>query len=76
MYGTRRSQFSRLLKTANKGDKQIWVTPGLDWKDGDKIGLLPTNMRYEESDYAIIITYDIATGLVALDRALDYYHFG
>lgn len=33
-------------------------------------------MKSTESDYAIIKTYDKATGAVTLDRALDYQHFG
>jgi len=48
------------------------VSPGLDWVPGDQLALLPTGMKSTESDYAIIKTYDKATGAVTLDRALDY----
>jgi len=33
-------------------------------------------MRPWESDYAQIQSYDKVTGLVTLDRALDYNHYG
>lgn len=40
------------------------------------IGLAPTTMNWFETDYAIITSYDNATGLVVLDRQLTYYHWG
>lgn len=43
---------------------------------GDKIGLAPTGMKYNDSDYAIINSYDSATGEVTLDRSLTAYHYG
>ena len=33
-------------------------------------------MRFYESDYATITTYDIVTGIAILDRTLNYYHYG
>lgn len=33
-------------------------------------------MKYKESDYAIISSYDSATGEVTLDRSLNNYHYG
>jgi hypothetical protein len=33
-------------------------------------------MRMWESDYAIVQSYDKSSGLVTLDRPLDYYHYG
>jgi hypothetical protein len=33
-------------------------------------------MKHKESDYAIISAYDSTTGLITLDRPLNYYHFG
>lgn len=65
-----------MTKSAARGDTKISVSSGLDWQTGDKIGLLPTGKKHFESDYAVIQSYDAVTGLVTLDRPLDYYHFG
>ena len=76
MYGRPRISRSRLLKTANKGDKSIQVESGLSWEVNDKIGLAPTAVNWFELDYAIIKTYDNVTGITTLDRTLDHYHYG
>lgn len=78
MYGVSRSggARTRLLKTANPGDTQILVEPGLGWQVNDTIGLAPTAMIWQESDYAVVKSYDNSTGAVTLDRKLDYYHWG
>lgn len=76
MYGKKRSQFSRLTATAKSGDSFMYVSPGLDWVEGDKLGIFPTSIRYFEADYAIIASYDTATGKVVLDRKLSFNHFG
>lgn len=76
MFGKRRTQMARLIKQVTKGDKQITLQSGLDWQEGDRIGLLPTGMHYEESDYAVISSYDATSGVAVLDRSLDYPHFG
>ena len=33
-------------------------------------------MRQLESDFAIIESYDPLSGIIQLDRTLDYYHYG
>ena len=76
MYGAKRSQFSRLTKPAQKGDRTLQVATGLDWKDGDKLGIFPTTLKYFEQDYAVVSAYDANTGVVTLDRPLDFYHYG
>jgi len=37
---------SRLAKEVRPGDTSIFVGAGLDWKAGDKIGILPTSMQW------------------------------
>jgi hypothetical protein len=77
MYGQKRTSYiSRLTQTANIGDTEIYVGTGLDWVTGDRIGLAPTAMVFNDTDYAVITSYDSATGIVNLDRALSAYHYG
>lgn len=59
-----RDTMSRLIKTANPGDTLITVEPNLDWDAGDQIALAPNTMRYNDSDYAIITSYNSTTGVV------------
>ena len=73
-YGQNRSQQTRLLQSAYKGQDQIIVEDGLDWQRGDKIYIAPTAMQYDHDDYAIVLEYK--AGLVKLDRMLKYYHWG
>ncbi len=76
MHGARRHGHARLTKSTKKGDTTITVQTGLDWKAGEKIALFANTMRHTDADYAIISAYDTDTGVVTLDRPLDYYHFG
>jgi hypothetical protein len=54
----------------------IYVDTDLDWEAGDKLGIAPTGMRHNHTDYAVISSYDSSTGKVLLDRELSYYHYG
>lgn len=76
MYGKYRNPDGKLKASANAGDTKIYLAPGLVWISGDKIALSPTNMRYQQSDYAEIVTYNNETGETTLDRPLQYYHYG
>jgi hypothetical protein len=67
---------TRLSQEVNPGAATIYVEAGLDWTAGDRIGLAPTAMVHNDSDYAIITNYDSATGQVDLDRTLTAYHYG
>lgn len=40
----------------------------LGWKAGDQLGLSPTTLRFNDTDYAIITSYNDATGDIVLDR--------
>ena len=44
MFGKKRNQFSRLIKTALQNDTSISVGQGLDWTINDKIGIAPTTI--------------------------------
>jgi cell migration-inducing and hyaluronan-binding protein len=72
----RASKMTRLLKPVAAGASTIYVEKNLDWVAGDQIALAPTNLKYKESDYAIITSYDSETGTVQLDRTLTYGHWG
>jgi hypothetical protein len=52
------------------------LTSGLGWVAGDRIALAPTNMRYKQNDYAVIVSYNNVNGLTTVDRALQHYHYG
>ena len=46
MHGVRRHTHSRLAKSTKKGDTQITVQTGLDWKAGEKIALFANTIRH------------------------------
>lgn len=52
------------------------VTPGLDWANGDKLGLPATNIDPHNSETVIVESYDTNSGLVKLTEPLKGYHFG
>jgi len=37
---------------------------------------LPTGFNYLESDEVKVVSYDSETGIVSMNRELNYYHFG
>lgn len=76
MFGLPRSRFSRLTGQALAGSTTIKVWTALDWVAGDTIALFATGSIYDQSDYAVIVSYDSATGTTVLDRALSYNHYG
>lgn len=67
---------TRLLKTGNPKDLTIQVEAGLSWKENDTVALPSTNIRWSEIDFAVIKSYDNATGVITLDRPLSNYHWG
>ena len=48
----------------------------MDIGPGDRLALLPTSFDNEASDDVFVTSYDNETGIVKLDRELDYYHWG
>ena len=75
-FGKPRIHRSRVTVTAQKKDTHITVESGLSWLPGEQIGLAPSAFNNQETDFAIIQSYDNLTGIIVLDRQLDYYHWG
>jgi len=78
MYGKERSfKMTRLLAPAKIGDKTITVDKkNVDLVQGDRIALAPTGIKYDTRDARNVVSYDKNTGLIELDEALEWYHFG
>lgn len=53
-YGKPRDGTTRLLRSAYPGDNFILVPDGLDWKEGDILGLAPTNIDARSYETVII----------------------
>jgi len=63
MFGKpRQNIFTRLMKPAEKGQKDIVVDKGLDWVVGDRIALLATSFDSLATDDGWITAYDNTTG--------------
>lgn len=75
-YGKRRIRMGRLTQTANPGETRLYLSPGLEWEAGDKIGIAPSDMRYIQRDYAEIVSYSNFTGETVISKQLSYYHYG
>jgi len=52
------------------------VEAGLGWKVNETIALAPTAMRWNDSESAIIESYDNDTGALVVKTALKAYHYG
>jgi hypothetical protein len=76
MYGQHRDQVTRLRETVYRGNTTITVSPGLDWKPLDRIVLMATAMQMDHFDYRTIMSYDIDTGVIELNKPLQFYHWG
>jgi hypothetical protein len=76
MYGMPRNLSSSLLTDVEPGQTEMLVEKKLKWKKGDKLGFPPTNMRFKQSDFAIIDDYNPLTGYLKLEKPLNYYHYG
>ena len=76
MFGIARNQSSVLLSDVLPGQIEIKVEKNLQWSKGDKLGFPPTNMRHKQYDFAVIDTYDPLTGILKLQKPINYYHYG
>lgn len=54
MFGKPRDGTTRLLRSAYPNDHFIMVPPGLDWKEGDILGLAPTNIDARSYETVVI----------------------
>lgn len=52
------------------------VEAGLSWNTNETLAFAPTRNNPSEFDYAVISSYNNDTGVVTLDRPLDFFHFG
>lgn len=61
---------SRLMSVAQKGATTINVSPGLDWKAGELIGLAPSGTESMHFENATISSYDITSGALVVSAPL------
>lgn len=66
----------RLRAEVHKNDAQILIDTGLDLVPGDRLALFPTSYVPNAVDDVFVRSYNNETGLVTLNRTLNYYHFG
>lgn len=77
MFGKERSgKLTRLHAECFKYDTEIYVEPGLDWVEGDRIALGPTSFAHDKSEDNFVVDYNSTTGLVTLLTPLKYHHWG
>lgn len=70
------SRMSRLTQPAQKGEETFFVESGLDWVEGDRLGMLPTSYQWDAFDEVFVVSYDAVTGEVVADHPLNFYHYG
>ena len=76
LWGAERDRSTRLLRTAEPTQTELRVTPGLDWKAGEKIAIAATNMRTMDLDHCVIKSYDVGSGVIECEDKLEGFHFG
>lgn len=76
MFGIKRTGMSRLRNVASKGDTMVTVYPGLDWKEGDMVALMPTAIQHNHMDIMNVTSYDASTGELTFTEELEFYHWG
>ena len=67
---------TRLHQEANRGDTEIFVAPGLDLVEGDRIALAATSYKQEAGEYFTISSYDSETGKIVLTEQVNENHWG
>jgi len=77
MFGLPRTKkMTRLLAPAKKGDSSIKVEPGLDLVTGDRLALASTSFDMDAADDVFVSSYDITTGIAAINSTIKHYHYG
>jgi cell migration-inducing and hyaluronan-binding protein len=74
LHGDREHTWTKLAKTAKAGSNQIEVLDASGWRQGDEIVLASTDFNPRQAERRTITA--IRGNAIALDRALDYMHFG
>jgi hypothetical protein len=74
----RKNKMARLKAPAKAGDSTITIDApaNYDFKEGDRIALAPTDMFETTHDTRTITKFDKGTGVITVDKALEWYHFG
>lgn len=76
MFGTPRKRLTRLTQSLYPGQDQLFTEAGLDFVNGDKLGLPATNNDPYQSETVTVESYDSMNGIVKLTEAAKGYHFG
>jgi len=77
MYGKPRQwKMTRLTRPANKGSNEIYVEPGLEIFEGDRLALFPTSYDPHNVDDVVVTAYNSDSGKVNFGTSLNYYHWG
>jgi cell surface hyaluronidase len=74
MAGQKRTSWTKLGVTANKGDRTLTLAKTVDWQPGDSIVIASTDFAYEQAETFKI--QSIAGTTVTLDKPLQYMHYG
>jgi cell migration-inducing and hyaluronan-binding protein len=74
LHGDRKHTWTKLANTANAGSTSIQVLDASGWRVGDEIVLASTDFDPRQAERRTISA--IKGNTIALDRALEYMHFG
>src|SRR5688572_18378416 len=74
LHGDRKHTWTRLAQTAAAGSTSIQVLDASGWRTGDEIVLASTDFDPRQAERRTISA--IRGNTIALDRKLDYMHFG
>lgn len=77
-YGKERSfKMTRLKAPAEIGASTITVEKSnVDLVEGDRIAIAPTGFDYDKGETRNVVSYNSGTGVIELDKPLEWYHFG
>ena len=74
LHGTEKNSWTKLARTAESGSDSIEVLNAADWKAGEEIVLASTDFDPRQAERRTIAA--IKGNTIALDKKLDYMHFG
>jgi cell migration-inducing and hyaluronan-binding protein len=74
LHGDRTNSWTKLARTAEKGSSSIDVLDGKGWRVGDRIVLASTDFDAHQAERRTIS--GIKGNTIALDKKLDYMHYG
>jgi len=64
----RKWKMTRLSRPAERGQSDIWIEPGLEIFEGDRLAVLPTSYEAHNSDDVFVRSYDNSSGRVVIHR--------